>query len=337
MSIVLVHASLDDPHAKEVSMHLRQYGVSSVILARERCFHDWVIEIEDDEVIVRTSGSEWRSTDIRAVYWRQDFVVDQADEQMLLLEEQQRQFISDQRLRHVDSSFRSLSQTTPFLNTIKANRECSSKSLQQRVARKCGLKTPATFIGSSPGLAREFAERIWASGKRCCTKNIESTHAVIAGVKHARLTKIFSKEHLPLLDDLAICPMIFQEYIEKRCEYRVTVVGEHVFSCRIESQAAGGSTTVDWRNYNIPRTPHFAANLGPFLDSQLKTLVKTLGLTFGAIDLVENEHGEIFFLEVNSLGQWLWIEDLTEMPISRAVASYLADPQLLVRPPCSTN
>jgi glutathione synthase/RimK-type ligase-like ATP-grasp enzyme len=125
--------------------------------------------------------------------------------------------------------------------------------------------------------------------------------------------------------------MIFQEYIEKKYEYRVTIVGKEVYACLIDSQVAGGDTAVDWRNYDIPSTPHFAVKLESHLELKLVKLIHELGLTYGAIDLVESPNGDFYFLEVNSMGQWLWIEDLTELPISMSIARHLADPNLIRR------
>jgi len=193
------------------------------------------------------------------------------------------------------------------------------------------LAVPPTYMGGDPQRAEVFARSLWDGGRRCCTKNIESSHVEIDGVKHARLTRLFLEDDLPGLQGLPACPMIFQEYIEKKYEYRVTVVGREVYACRIDSQAAGGETAIDWRRYNIPTTPHFVADLDQELQAKLVRLVHDLGLTFGAVDLVENPDGEFFFLEVNGMGQWLWIEDLTELPISMAVARHLADPRLIRR------
>ena len=36
--------------------------------------------------------------------------------------------------------------------------------------------------------------------------------------------------------------------------------------------------------------------------------------------------GDYIFFEVNPSGQWLWIEHLTGLPISRAIAELLANP-----------
>jgi glutathione synthase/RimK-type ligase-like ATP-grasp enzyme len=65
------------------------------------------------------------------------------------------------------------------------------------------------------------------------------------------------------------------------------------------------------------------------LSLKLTTLVRELGLVYGAVDLVENRDHEILFLEVNSMGQWLWIEDLTGLPISQAIARHLAEAEHL--------
>ena len=51
--------------------------------------------------------------------------------------------------------------------------------------------------------------------------------------------------------------------------------------------------------------------------------MKDLGLCFGAIDMILTPKNEYVFLEVNPNGQWGWIEELTRVPISSAVANLL--------------
>ena len=55
-------------------------------------------------------------------------------------------------------------------------------------------------------------------------------------------------------------------------------------------------------------------------------LTKYYGLEFGAIDLVLTPEGNYVFLEINPNGQWAWIEVLTRLPISDAIANLLANP-----------
>jgi glutathione synthase/RimK-type ligase-like ATP-grasp enzyme len=51
-----------------------------------------------------------------------------------------------------------------------------------------------------------------------------------------------------------------------------------------------------------------------------------LGLVYGAIDMRRTPDGEYVFLEVNTAGEFLFIEDRTGQPISSAVAKWLARP-----------
>jgi glutathione synthase/RimK-type ligase-like ATP-grasp enzyme len=50
-----------------------------------------------------------------------------------------------------------------------------------------------------------------------------------------------------------------------------------------------------------------------------------MGLYYGAIDLIESNDGESYFLEVNPQGQFLFNEIDTEAPMSDAFADLLVD------------
>ena len=53
-------------------------------------------------------------------------------------------------------------------------------------------------------------------------------------------------------------------------------------------------------------------------------LLKELGLTFGAIDLVEAQ-GHMYFIEVNPTGEWGWLNRASR-PIASTIAMWLANP-----------
>lgn len=113
-----------------------------------------------------------------------------------------------------------------------------------------------------------------------------------------------------------------QEYISKRVELRVTVVGSRVFAAEIHSQV-NSSTKHDWRRYDLDRTPHMRHPLPPSVEACCVQLVQTLRLNFGAIDMIVTPSGEYVFLEINGNGQWGWIEDLTGLPIADAIVELL--------------
>ena len=95
-----------------------------------------------------------------------------------------------------------------------------------------------------------------------------------------------------------------------------------MLAAAIDSQATN-RTRVDWRRYDLGHTPHRAIQLPPSIEGKLVALCRGLGLSYGAIDLIVTPEGEHVFLELNPAGQWHWIEQLTGLPISDAIADEL--------------
>ena len=116
--------------------------------------------------------------------------------------------------------------------------------------------------------------------------------------------------------------MIFQAYVPKRFELRITVVGQQVFAAEIHSQHTN-HTRHDWRRYDLDETPHFPHALPPDVAQRCIQLVQELGLCYGAIDMVLTPDDRYVFLEINPSGQYLWIEQLTGLPITDALCDLL--------------
>lgn len=57
----------------------------------------------------------------------------------------------------------------------------------------------------------------------------------------------------------------------------------------------------------------------------LRDMMQRLGIVFGCVDLIVDRQGDIYFLEVNQAGAFLFVEDsLLELPIFRAMAAMLS-------------
>lgn len=61
------------------------------------------------------------------------------------------------------------------------------------------------------------------------------------------------------------------------------------------------------------------------LQTGLLTLMKQLGLVYGAIDLRRRPYGGHVFLEVNPAGQWLFLERAKGQPIAEALAQRMRE------------
>jgi glutathione synthase/RimK-type ligase-like ATP-grasp enzyme len=75
------------------------------------------------------------------------------------------------------------------------------------------------------------------------------------------------------------------------------------------------------------KTPvHREIALSRLLSEQLLTLMSELELTFACIDLILRPDGAVVFLEANPSGQWLWVEDMVGLEITKSlVLELLAD------------
>lgn len=130
-----------------------------------------------------------------------------------------------------------------------------------------------------------------------------------------------------LTDDrsLSMMPHIYQEFVEKKFEYRVTVFGNYYAATRIDSQSLEGASYADWRV-----SFDYLEGLRPALLAQnvidaCKKMLDKLGLRFGTFDLIEALDGEFYFLEVNQAGQWLWQEaHCPESKLLEPFAQYLS-------------
>lgn len=121
--------------------------------------------------------------------------------------------------------------------------------------------------------------------------------------------------------------LLAQEYVDKDFELRITIVGEKIFTCAICSQEIE-QTKIDWRNNNLENIKHGPYELPPDIKAKIFALMRRWHLSYGAIDMIVTPKGEYVFLEINPGGQWLWIEEMTGMPISQALAELLANPPL---------
>jgi hypothetical protein len=200
-----------------------------------------------------------------------------------------------------------------------AVREAQYKTAQLRVAHSLGFELPPTLVTNSPADFLEFYRRN--------NGNVVSKLAGIAffraiGSTFCRYTEAVSRRDLGYANSIRYVPAIFQAYVPKRLELRITVVGQQVFAAEIHSQTTN-HTRHDWRRYDIDQTPHLPHELPDEIAQRCVRLTEELGLCYGAIDMILTPEGRYVFIEINPNGQYLWIEELTGLPISDAICDLL--------------
>ena len=192
-------------------------------------------------------------------------------------------------------------------------RLAESKQLQLELARAAGLEVPRTLITNDPAAVRAFWDE--CSG-RVVTKMMASFAVYEDGKEKVVFTNPISAADLEALEGLRLCPMTFQERLEKAYELRVTIVGRRVFAASIDSGSLERSRT-DWRREGLALIDRWKKIALPAeVERRLLAFMDVLGLNYGAADFVVTPEGRHVFLEVNPVGEFFWLDRMEDLPIS---------------------
>jgi glutathione synthase/RimK-type ligase-like ATP-grasp enzyme len=116
-------------------------------------------------------------------------------------------------------------------------------------------------------------------------------------------------------------PAIYQDYAEKAKEWRVTVVGDRVFDVAIYTDDEAKD---DWRKHQFTKKVNFKSEeIEDDIKQKCMQFLGQYGLKYGAFDFVEDNEGRTTFLECNPNGQFMWLEEILDLPISDAIADEL--------------
>ena len=208
--------------------------------------------------------------------------------------------------------------TTKWLSHPMAIWRAEHKPYQLAVAAQLGFSIPSTVITNDKRVAQDFAVN-----RRLVAKAVSSGYVATPSGNAAIFTSSVSKDDLADLEGLNLAPVIFQQMESKQLDVRVTVVGDDVFGVEILSQTRQ-SSSIDWRATDDPNLEHRVHDLPFDVAQRCRALLEHLGLAFGAIDLALTEDGSYVFFEINPNGEWVWLEDRLGIPISSAIAQWLA-------------
>ncbi len=315
---ILIMTVGGDFHSYAVAEALDRQGVSSALWFTSDLPHRSAvsISIEDREAKVLYSDVENTFLNLKPrVVWnrRTDIVLDEnaihaSDYSFVELE--CRTFY-----RSIKDFF---SRGAFWVNPWQAASWADHKATQHRAAAQLGLVTPDTLYSNSPEEIRKFLGR---HEGRTIFKPFHSMPWASDKERWAPYTTALDTESLPDDRILQLAPGIYQERIDKSHELRVTVMGDRVFSFKLFSQQTS-SGHLDWKRSHreMKIEPH---RLDEKTANLCRALLQELGLVFGCFDFVVSPEGERVFLEVNQMGQFLFLEFRTGFPLLDAFSAFL--------------
>ncbi len=175
------------------------------------------------------------------------------------------------------------------------------KPFQARWIERHGFATPATLITTDANAARAFK----AQHGEVIYKSISGVRSIVTRLRDDRP-----------LDDLRHCPTQFQAYVPGT-DYRVHVVGDALFACRVESNAD------DYRYARESPPVLTATELPADVRARVYTMVDGMGLSVAGVDLRLTPMGEWFCFEVNPSPGFSYFSNSTGQPIAAAIADLL--------------
>jgi len=312
---ILIVGQSPDPHIDCISNLLKENGASVIffdIYNPEKCA--LTLDISDkpnhylDSHEMKTALSN-----IHAIWWRAKpsaFRTNSTGKWALWAEFAHREWKSILESLHLFTSH------AKWINPRSTDLYMRNKPAQILIAQEIGFNIPPTLISNDPSRIMDFL----------VINNEDAVYKVLTYYIEPPNQAIFtsrtsSRQVQNNIDSIRIAPGIFQKRIEKSFELRITVVGEEIFSVRIDSQLHQ-DTKLDWRR-NQADVPYSKHKLPNRMAQLIKKMNKFLGLVYGAYDFIVTNDNDYYFLEVNPQGQWLWIENKLNLPISRSLANHL--------------
>jgi len=221
------------------------------------------------------------------------------------------------------SYLRHLSRTSLAINALDAARMAEDKYYQLNVARDTGLQVPETLLSNNPSEIRDFLGNV---GSCICKPLRPAVWRRENGDVSISMTNRLTRSDLPSDEILRAGPMLFQGEITKKYDVRVTCMGGYLHAVRLNSQDTV-SGALDWR-----ATPPASLRMEPTVlpvdvAEKCRLLLAAMNLRFGCIDLIVDRSDQYIFLEVNQMGQFLWIEQFGErFPMLDHFCSFLLSP-----------
>jgi glutathione synthase/RimK-type ligase-like ATP-grasp enzyme len=204
-----------------------------------------------------------------------------------------------------------------WLSSPFAILRAEDKPRQLAMASALGLDVPETLISNDFAAASAFVAEGGAIGKPL-------RHSLIERGDAGEVLFTARLDPLKAMDQTAVslAPVIYQREVRKAYDVRATVIGDRVFAAAIHSQDHD-ETEVDWRSGTRLDLRHEAIELPANIIDKCRALTQKLDLRYGAIDLIADQDGRYWFLEINPNGQWAWIERRTGLPLASAIVDEL--------------
>ncbi len=329
-SRILIVTDAFDAHADRLIALLRERGEEPVRLnssdVSARSTLSWSLRRDGDwagTIVLHGNGRTVDLTGLTSVWWRKPNAFGLSPD----LHDQQREFAIEETEHAVRGLIGGLD--CYWVSHPEHIRRAGFKAEQLRRAVALGFEVPRTLVTTDPEAVRAFYDecagqivyKVLSDPYLAARRYVEQEWEQRPPSRFVETTRV-TAAYLDRLESVRAVPCQFQEYVPKRSELRVTVIGDELFPVEILSQEHA-ETVVDWRRFDVP-VEYRRAELPDSVAAQCIALTRGYGLNFSAVDLVLTPDGRYVFLEINPNGQFLFVEErVPELRMGAAMADCL--------------
>jgi hypothetical protein len=331
--VILIITNKGDIHCNPVIKHLQRNGDKYFRLNTESLLTDYLISFSykdqsvDLHIENKINGKTLSSKEVISVWERRPnspVLPEISNEKIKLVVEDEANELT-KWIRHFFINCR-------MIGSSVWDRPNESKLRQMDVASRVinelrsEIKLPHTLLTNSKKDLEQFSN----NKKEIVLKPISADGLMLDDKLEIPFTsrKVNSKNiNVITQDDLELCPSFMQEYVEKNYELRITVIGEKILCCKIDSQKLPkGNGREDWRE----GYEHGLSEVEEWIDcpDEIQEFIilymQKMNLNFGCFDFIYAKNNSFYFLECNPNGQWMWLEEDLGIPISESIANFLA-------------
>lgn len=183
------------------------------------------------------------------------------------------------------------------------------------VANECGLKIPPTLITNSEIDLQLFPFR------RVITKTIQDN---LVGLKNGKYITDIGTKNLDVNEiKESFFYSKFQKEIEKKYELRIFYLDGYFYSLAYYFNK--DIKEIDSRKLDRKQIRYVPFNLPEEVKNKLAVFMKTMKLESGSIDVIVDNKDDFYFLEVNPIGQFDFLNAFGNFNIEKEIAKYLTN------------
>lgn len=323
MTQALIVTSETDLHADVVIEKLNSSRVKPIRLNTETfikqsqyCF-SWDANGELQQQSLFFADSLRSAKDVKVIWWRKPRHYNIAPE---VTDLNAHKYCLDET-KSLIQSLPGLFPHASWVNNLYALKLPARRINQIPIAKELGITIPPTIVTNQYEQLVDFVSFY----KDCIIKPMDFSGFLHENVQYACYTSQINLKTIEnFKNSIHLAPVFVQKRIRKKAEYRVTLIGEKSFVCRIETNHLNDDQVdQDWRIIEPDKLVHKIDILPEEFIRKLHLILDNLKLNFGAFDIILGEDDCLYFIELNPNGQWYWIELLTGLPMVNAMVDLI--------------